>query len=366
MRGKVAVEGYRCLYSVNGKVGGNVRRSGGGSGGGSDGGFFAFFPGLLLLIKAAQDASVPLSRLASESRDKLLETSYQIYQQVRAYTNNKESFQDCSSFTSLENTCRITLPSVEFSAASFNLEDLADDSIFQTYSVSDLAGALPCLDESSPLNGHPFDNTASLAGESIFPSYSAFDLDAALPLVRCDFLTQVPNFEGVFGLAFLVVLVLGNFFSRGYSTAQEAVEETTEHICCQGACTCNTSASPSQDSSPPSASVESSSSPARYEKDQQVIYTSGGVSTVATVKVVHLDDTLVPYYTILVDGREKQTDDEHLSPFVGGSWMVSEVIVFIPLLISNINLTRSLLLIRTLLLRTVRHPMILRPLLKSL
>ena len=146
MRGKIAVEGYRCLYSVNGKVGGNVRRSGGsgggsgGSGGGSDGGFLVFTPGLLLLIKAAQDASVPLSQLASHSRDKLLETSYQIYQQVRAYTNNKESFQDCSSFTSLENTCRITLPSVEFSAASFNLEDLADDSIFQTYSVSDLAG----------------------------------------------------------------------------------------------------------------------------------------------------------------------------------------------------------------------------------
>ena len=222
-------------------------------------------------------------------------------------------------------------------------------------SSSDLADALPRLDESSPLNGHPFDNTTSLAGESIFPSYSAFDLDAALPLVRCDFLTQVPNFEGVFGLAFLVVLVLGNFFSRGYSTAQEAVEESTEHICCQGACTCNTSASPSQDSSPPSTSVESSSSPSRYEKDQQVIYTSGGVSTVATVKVVHLDDTLVPYYTILVDGREKQTDGEHLSPFVGGSWMVSEEIMIILLLISNINLTRSLLLLRTLLLRTVRH-----------
>lgn len=239
-----------------------------------------------------------------------------------------------------------SLPPIEFSAASLNSSplvghpfendaSLAGDSIFPTYSAFDIADALPHLDESSPLVGHPFDNTASLAGESIFPTYSA--LDIVLPSVRCDFLTEVPNFSGVIGLAALVVVVLGNFFSRGRSTTPETAEDTTDtSIDCQDTCRCSTSADPSQDSSQSSASAKSSSSPARYEKAQQVLYTSGGGSSIATVISVHLDDKLVPYYTILVDGREKQTDDKHLSPtLVSSSWrMVSEVIVFIPLLYS--------------------------------
>eukprot|EP00956_Cyclotella_meneghiniana_P043608 scaffold279395_cov139-Cyclotella_meneghiniana.AAC.1 len=39
----------------------------------------------------------------------------------------------------------------------------------------------------------------------------------------------------------------------------------------------------------------------------------------ATVLTVHYDDLLVPYYTILVDGVEKQTDNSHLSSSSGGN-----------------------------------------------
>jgi len=45
-----------------------------------------------------------------------------------------------------------------------------------------------------------------------------------------------------------------------------------------------------------------------------VVYTNGEGSFMATVKKVHYDDDLHPYYTIDLNGREKQTDDAHLSP----------------------------------------------------
>jgi hypothetical protein len=44
-----------------------------------------------------------------------------------------------------------------------------------------------------------------------------------------------------------------------------------------------------------------------------VFYKSASYSGDAQVVKVHLDDDLMPYYTILVDGKEKQTDDAHLS-----------------------------------------------------
>jgi hypothetical protein len=53
----------------------------------------------------------------------------------------------------------------------------------------------------------------------------------------------------------------------------------------------------------------------KYKPGQKVFYNSTGyIEVMAKVVSVHLDDYLVPYYTILVQGREKQTDDAHLSP----------------------------------------------------
>ena len=50
-----------------------------------------------------------------------------------------------------------------------------------------------------------------------------------------------------------------------------------------------------------------------YKEGQQVVYTNSQGSSHATIKKMHLDDELQPYYTIEVEGREKQTDDAHLS-----------------------------------------------------
>ena len=50
-----------------------------------------------------------------------------------------------------------------------------------------------------------------------------------------------------------------------------------------------------------------------YKEGQQVLYTSSQGSTSAIIKKIHLDDEMQPFYTIEVDGREKQTDDAHLS-----------------------------------------------------
>jgi hypothetical protein len=51
----------------------------------------------------------------------------------------------------------------------------------------------------------------------------------------------------------------------------------------------------------------------KYNEGQQVVYTNGEGSYMATIKKVHYDDELQPYYTIALNGREKQTDDAHLS-----------------------------------------------------
>jgi len=50
-----------------------------------------------------------------------------------------------------------------------------------------------------------------------------------------------------------------------------------------------------------------------YKEGQQVVYKNSQGSKSAIIKKIHLDDELQPYYTIEVDGREKQTDDAHLS-----------------------------------------------------
>lgn len=55
----------------------------------------------------------------------------------------------------------------------------------------------------------------------------------------------------------------------------------------------------------------------RYAEQDIVIYTSSnGTTEVATILKVHLDDELVPFYDIRLkdSGKEKQTDDGHLSP----------------------------------------------------
>jgi len=52
---------------------------------------------------------------------------------------------------------------------------------------------------------------------------------------------------------------------------------------------------------------------AKYSKGQEVYYLNTGVVTKARISKVHFDDDLVPFYDVMVDGKEKQTDDTHLS-----------------------------------------------------
>ena len=54
-----------------------------------------------------------------------------------------------------------------------------------------------------------------------------------------------------------------------------------------------------------------------YKKGEKVTYTSFGKSCEALILGAHLDDELMHDYTIeLPDGRQKQTDDAHLSPLI--------------------------------------------------
>mmetsp|Transcript_41322 Transcript_41322/g.86711 ORF Transcript_41322/g.86711 Transcript_41322/m.86711 type:complete len:320 (-) Transcript_41322:62-1021(-) len=60
---------------------------------------------------------------------------------------------------------------------------------------------------------------------------------------------------------------------------------------------------------------EKEESPVVYKAGVSVQYRGAGGEMGARILDVHLDDELVPYYTIkLEDGREKQTDNAHLSP----------------------------------------------------
>jgi len=53
-----------------------------------------------------------------------------------------------------------------------------------------------------------------------------------------------------------------------------------------------------------------------YNEGQKVIYTNAEGSCLAVITKVHYDDELQPYYTIeIIEGREKQTDNNHLSRF---------------------------------------------------
>jgi hypothetical protein len=58
---------------------------------------------------------------------------------------------------------------------------------------------------------------------------------------------------------------------------------------------------------------------ASYAAGQKVYYKSASYAGAAEVVSVHLDDDLVPYYTIRVEGKEKQTDDSHLSAMTNDS-----------------------------------------------
>ena len=49
-----------------------------------------------------------------------------------------------------------------------------------------------------------------------------------------------------------------------------------------------------------------------FQKNQNVLYKKNGKKSKAIIRSVHFDDELVPYYTISLDGREKQTDSAHL------------------------------------------------------
>ena len=52
-----------------------------------------------------------------------------------------------------------------------------------------------------------------------------------------------------------------------------------------------------------------------YNEGQKVVYTNAEGSCLAVITKVHYDDDLLPYYTIEIEGREKQTDNNHLSRF---------------------------------------------------
>ncbi|KAL9179299.1 hypothetical protein ACHAXT_008589 [Thalassiosira profunda] len=52
---------------------------------------------------------------------------------------------------------------------------------------------------------------------------------------------------------------------------------------------------------------------APFHEGQKVIYNNSEGAAMATIAKVHYDDELHPYYTINLNGREKQTDDAHLS-----------------------------------------------------
>lgn len=65
-----------------------------------------------------------------------------------------------------------------------------------------------------------------------------------------------------------------------------------------------------------SSSRKKGSHRSRFTENQVVYYTSNeGVREKARITSIHLDDELVPFYDILLDesGKEKQTDDAHLS-----------------------------------------------------
>ncbi|GKY92794.1 hypothetical protein MPSEU_000249100 [Mayamaea pseudoterrestris] len=51
----------------------------------------------------------------------------------------------------------------------------------------------------------------------------------------------------------------------------------------------------------------------KYKSGQRVYYTSSSFVGMVTIVKVHVDDELEPFYTIAVDGKERQTDNEHLA-----------------------------------------------------
>ena len=54
----------------------------------------------------------------------------------------------------------------------------------------------------------------------------------------------------------------------------------------------------------------------KYNKGSKVLYTTRGITSEAVILDIHYDDALKPYYTIhiLDDDREKQTDEDHITP----------------------------------------------------
>ena len=62
---------------------------------------------------------------------------------------------------------------------------------------------------------------------------------------------------------------------------------------------------------------------APFREGQQVMYTNGEGSCLTVITKVHFDDELHPYYTININGRQKQTDNAHLSLPDGSSQVAS-------------------------------------------
>ena len=62
----------------------------------------------------------------------------------------------------------------------------------------------------------------------------------------------------------------------------------------------------------PASTAASQKGVAKYSSGQELYYKNSTMTAKAKVVKVHFDDALEPFYTIAVDGKEKQTDDSHL------------------------------------------------------
>ena len=74
----------------------------------------------------------------------------------------------------------------------------------------------------------------------------------------------------------------------------------------------------------PTSTIKSAS---KYRAGQKVYYRSASQIGPATIVKVHLDDELEPFYTIAIDGKEKQTDDAHLSKENPAIAEISEILL---------------------------------------
>lgn len=76
----------------------------------------------------------------------------------------------------------------------------------------------------------------------------------------------------------------------------------------------------------PTSTMVKTPNSAQYHEGQQVFYSNIDGSCLVTITKVHYDDALHPFYTVNLGGREKQTDDAHLSLPNGGSMQQNSVV----------------------------------------